>query len=146
MDSRRPPIRRGAWLKQFLDANLFIFAFYEQGRKGERAKNILDEIVRGNTSAATSALVLDEVMRAITRNHSSSEIPSVIEKIYDVPNLVVLSVDAEAPRLAMDLMKKYELKPRDAFHVATMLQNDIGTIVSDDADFDCVKEIKRKPI
>ncbi|MEW5955294.1 MAG: type II toxin-antitoxin system VapC family toxin [Candidatus Micrarchaeota archaeon] len=133
-------------MNYFLDTNLFIFAFYEKSAKGERAQNILDEIVRGKARAATSALVLDEVMWAITKNYSSTEIPSVIERVYDVPNVVVIGVDAEAPRLAIEVMKKYGLKPRDAFHAATMLQNEIFTIVSDDADFDRVKEIKRKPI
>ena len=42
-------------------------------------------------------------------------------------------------------MKQYKaLKPRDAIHLATALKAGASTIVSDDADFDNIKEIKRK--
>jgi len=40
-------------------------------------------------------------------------------------------------------MEKYELKPRDAFHAATALENKIRTIVSYDEGFDKLNMIKR---
>ncbi|OQX53472.1 MAG: hypothetical protein B5M48_03285 [Candidatus Omnitrophica bacterium 4484_213] len=38
---------------------------------------------------------------------------------------------------------KAGIKPRDAIHLATMLEHGIFTIVSNDADFDKVQEIER---
>jgi len=43
-------------------------------------------------------------------------------------------------------MERYPLKPRDAIHAATALAEEASTILSDDADFDAVKELHRKPL
>ena len=44
-------------------------------------------------------------------------------------------------------MKSYEsLKPRDAIHLSAALSVNVSTIVSDDSDFDDVKEIKRNAL
>lgn len=40
-------------------------------------------------------------------------------------------------------MEKYKLKPRDAIHAATAIENKINTMVSYDRDFDNVIEIRR---
>jgi len=40
-------------------------------------------------------------------------------------------------------MENYRIKPRDAIHAATALENKITNIVSYDKDFDELKEIKR---
>jgi len=42
-----------------------------------------------------------------------------------------------------NLWIKYEIKPRDAIHAATALENGIEIIVSYDRDFDKLEEIKR---
>jgi predicted nucleic acid-binding protein len=43
-------------------------------------------------------------------------------------------------------MGKYNLSPRDAIHLASALSRKAIAIVSDDEDFDQIKEIKRIPI
>ena len=52
-------------------------------------------------------------------------------------------VSSLTPLTALEFMEKYKLKPRDAFHVAIMENFGIKEIVSDDSDFDKVREIKR---
>ncbi|MEW6222967.1 MAG: hypothetical protein AB1476_06695 [Candidatus Hadarchaeota archaeon] len=44
---------------------------------------------------------------------------------------------------AIDLTEKYGLKPRDATHAACSLNHAIFSMISDDLDFDAVKELKR---
>jgi len=43
-------------------------------------------------------------------------------------------------------MAKYKLSPRDSIHIASALSKKTKTIVSDDEDFDHIKEIKRTPL
>ena len=43
-------------------------------------------------------------------------------------------------------MEKYNLSPRDSIHVASALNKKAPIIVSDDEDFDQIKEVKRKPL
>jgi predicted nucleic acid-binding protein len=40
-------------------------------------------------------------------------------------------------------MERYGLKPRDAIHAATAMENRITVIVSYDKDFDRIRELKR---
>ena len=44
---------------------------------------------------------------------------------------------------AQKLIKFYNIKPRDALHAATALLQGSNEIISDDIDFDKIKEIKR---
>ena len=49
----------------------------------------------------------------------------------------------EVITLARDLMEKYSLHPRDAIHAASTLYSGAEVIMSDDSDFDKVRDIKR---
>ena len=48
--------------------------------------------------------------------------------------------------MAQSLMDKYKLSPRDSIHVASALSRKATIIISDDEDFDQIKEIKRTPL
>jgi len=40
-------------------------------------------------------------------------------------------------------MEKYDLKPRDAIHLSAAIEHGVFTIISEDKDFDKIKEIER---
>ena len=82
-------------------------------------------------------------MWVIVKLQRKNILRQVIEDIYAMPNLEVRGVPSLTPVSALDFMEKYNLKPRDAFHIAIMKQFHLTEIVSDDADFDRVKGIKR---
>jgi predicted nucleic acid-binding protein len=60
--------------------------------------------------------------------------------------LTFLDVNDEILWSAYNLAKRYRLNPRDVIHLACALNHGIFTIVSEDKDFDKVKEIKRKSL
>jgi predicted nucleic acid-binding protein len=91
----------------------------------------------------TCALTLDEIMWVMIKNKKKEVLRDTIEDIYAVPNLTIKEVPASIPLDALLLMEQFDLKPRDAFHVAVMKSNGISEIASDDPDFDKVKGIKR---
>ena len=64
-------------------------------------------------------------------------------RFLEFPNLKFLKVDGPTVSRAQELISKYEIKPRGAIHAACALENGIKEIVSDDPDFDEVKELKR---
>ena len=127
----------------YLDANFFIFALLDQTKKGEKAREIQKEIIEGKNFAITSPLAMDEVIWVLLKNNKQHLIRKTIEDIYSTPNLNVREVSPLIPLTALEFMEKYKLKPRDAFHAAIMENFRIREIVSDDSDFDKVKEIKR---
>lgn len=126
----------------YLDANFFIFAKFSEKQKGIRAREILQSITMGER-ALTSVLAIDEVMWVLRKEGWQEAMRPFVEEIYTVKNLEVREVPALVPLRALDVMEAHNLRPRDAFHVAIMEEFGINHIVTDDADFDRVKGIKR---
>ena len=60
-----------------------------------------------------------------------------------VPDLAFVGVDEKVVLRAQDLVEMYRLRPRDAVHVSTAMLLGEREMVSDDADLDSVKDIKR---
>ena len=58
-------------------------------------------------------------------------------------NLTFLVVDDLLLRQPYEFIKKYRLDPRDAIPLSCAFVNGIFTLVSDDGDFDTVKEVER---
>lgn len=85
-------------------------------------------------------------MWVLIKNNRRSELKSVVEDIYSIPNLDVKPVSSLIPLRAIDFIEQNGLRPRDAIHAAIMEELGIGEIVSDDADFDRIPSIKRIPI
>jgi len=42
-----------------------------------------------------------------------------------------------------DILENTNIEPRDALHIACMLNNGLSTILSEDKDFDRIKNVKR---
>ena len=127
----------------YLDANFFVFAVVDNTRKGEKAREIQADIISGKLSAFTSVLALDEVMWVLKKNNKSHLLRKTIEDIYATPNIIVREVPSLTALHALNNIDNFNLRPRDAFHLAIMEYLQIITIVSDDADFDKIKTIKR---
>lgn len=128
---------------KYLDANFLVFALLDNTDMGESARALQEEIAKGKHSAVTSSLTIDEILWVLVRNKKTELVSEVIDDIYLMPNLTILPTSASAPKNAVRYMQKYELKPRDAIHLAVMEEHGITEIVSDDVDFDRVRGIKR---
>lgn len=62
--------------------------------------------------------------------------------MLELLNLEIIGIKPETLRKALAIMEKYRLKPRDAIHIASMLEKEVFTIITEDSDFKKVKEIK----
>ncbi len=131
---------------KYLDANFFVFALLDNTKLGENARALQQEIVEGKHSTVTSSLTLDEILWVLVRNNRRELIEEAIDDIYHMPNLTVVATSAAAPKIAVKYMQKYNLKPRDAIHLAVMEELKIKEIISDDVDFDKVQGIRRARI
>lgn len=126
----------------YLDANFFIFANFSKEKQALKAREILKEIEDGR-KAVTSVLALDEVMWTLIKMKLKGEIRAIIEEIYSIKNLEIKETPKLTPLRALDFMESYNLRPRDAFHLAVMEEFNIKEIVTDDNDFDEVSWINR---
>jgi predicted nucleic acid-binding protein len=92
----------------------------------------------------TDILVLDELLY-VSRKKYSIPYDVTIEFIESciLPYISILNLGEDEYNRAVDIIKRYNLKPSDAIHAGAMLSNDIDLIVSEDKEFDRIREIRR---
>jgi predicted nucleic acid-binding protein len=123
----------------FVDANFLIYLnLGVKEIEGYYLKLLSEE------SLATNPLVLDEVIY-VSKKKYGVRLEDTLDFLDNVvlPNSVVLPLTINEYRRAREVMLKYSLNPSDALHVAVMLNNSIRRILSEDTDFDRVKEVER---
>lgn len=128
-----------AKMKFFLDSNLFIFAEVSKEEIGEVARGVIRKLEA--FVGVINSLIIDEIVWNVKKEIDFPTAIRVGEKIFELP-LKIISVNPETVLRALKLMKKYRLKPRDAIHTASMLENNISTIITEDPDFKKIREIK----
>ncbi|MFQ5712179.1 MAG: type II toxin-antitoxin system VapC family toxin [Candidatus Geothermarchaeales archaeon] len=126
----------------YLDSNLFVFALLDKTRRGDDTRKFLGEL-HEKQRAITSSLTFDEIMWVLIKNRKKHLLRTAIEGIYSIVNLEIVGVSPLIPILALELMEKYDIMPRDAFHAAVMQIKNEKEIVTDDKDFDRIDGIKR---
>jgi len=127
----------------YIDANIFVYAIINNDNKGEVCRNILREVAFNKLKAFTSYLTWDEVIYVVKKEKNKDIAIMEGSKLLSFPNLNFIRVDKQIIFLAQKLIKNYNLNPRDSIHAATALIIGAKEIISDDQDFDVIKEIKR---
>jgi predicted nucleic acid-binding protein len=123
----------------FLDANFIIYL--NLGVK--EVVNFYIKVLQEDR-LALDPLVIDEVIYISKKkyNVNFNDTISFLDEVV-LPNSLILPIRKEDYDKAKELILQYNLKPSDAFHVAIMLNNSISKIISEDKDFDRIKEIER---
>ncbi len=123
----------------FVDANFLIYLNLGVKEVEDYYLKLLSE-----ESLATDPLVLDEVIY-VSKKKYGVRLEDTLDFLDNIvlPNSVVLPVTINEYRRAREVMLKYSVSPSDALHVAVMLNNSIRRVLSEDRDFDRVKEVER---
>lgn len=129
----------------YLDANVFIYAAIgiPVDRKVVSAKELLKKIVRGEMRAVTSFLSWDEFVWIVRKIEGSNVAKEKGREFLLMPNLKFCIVDERVIIKSQEIVERYNLHPRDAIHAASAIVYDVEGIVSDDPDFDSIRELKR---
>ena len=131
----------------YIDSNVFLYpVLYNDIRESENARKILSEIERKNIQAYTSTLTWDEVSYVVEMIFGKTDSIEVGKRFLNFPFLRFIPVDDEIIRRSQVIREKYNLKPRDSIHLSCAIERNISEIITDDADFDGIKEITRVPI
>ena len=124
-------------MKVFIDTNLFVYLNANvEDELSERLDRFYTELVKAHETY-TNVLVLDELIHVSKRKYgvSYSETISFIEDVV-LPAVRVLSLTFDDYLTAREIILKYGLRPSDALHIATIQNNGLQAIVSEDEDFD----------
>jgi predicted nucleic acid-binding protein len=130
----------------YIDSNIFIYpVIYDEDAISEskNCKSFLLKIASGGVEAYTSVITWDEVTWIVRRILGVEASVALGRKFLRFPNLKILGIRKTTILKAQEVMEKYRLRPRDAIHAATAIENKITTIVSYDRGFDSVSGLKR---
>ncbi len=130
----------------YIDSNVFLYpVLYDSEAvvEARKSKEFLLKIAQGGVEACTATVTWDEVVWVIRKIFAFDPSMEVGKKLLSFPNLRLLGVKNGTIYTAQELMEKYKIKPRDAIHAATALENKVTEIVSYDKDFDEINGINR---
>ncbi len=124
-------------MRIFIDASLII---YLNVRLPDEEAEIIDSFwldLVSNNILYTNVLVLDEAIY-VSKKKYNVEYDDTIELIDKaiIPYVNILPIRTDEYVKAKEIMRKYKLKPSDAIHVATIINNGLQAIATEDRDFD----------
>ncbi|MCL4333846.1 MAG: type II toxin-antitoxin system VapC family toxin [Candidatus Thermoplasmatota archaeon] len=107
------------------------------------SKDILSSIEKKDLQAYTSTLTWDEISYVAEKLLGRSDAIEIGRKFMNFPGLRFIIMDEEVMRRSQMMREKYNLKPRDAIHLSSAIGRNIRKIITDNRDFDNIKEIER---
>jgi len=138
---------------RFLDANVFIYAYYKPKRQltqkerqmKEQAKKIISNVSQGKEEVTTTVVQMSEIVNILKHGMPLDQLANIIRGLFILDNVKIIGVTAEAYFAAAELGVDLKLEANDALAVDVMRQNEINEIYSFDEDFDQIEGITRLP-
>lgn len=138
---------------RFLDANVFIYAYYRpkrqltqiEKRMKDEAKRIIHEVSQGREEVTLTVVHLSEVVNILKHGMPIEELAKVVLGLFMLDNVEIRGVSRETYFAAAELGVDLKLDPNDALAVDFMRLNNIREIYSFDEDFDGIEGISRVP-
>lgn len=132
----------------YLDTNILILLQNQNFTNHQQTKLIFSKFLKEGFQLFISSLVIDEYLYNTYRLIEAEKSKKLIllkkgfNKILKIPNINLVNppLEFKKHKKIVDLMHKYNLKPRDAYHLFIMLENKIKYLATFDSDFDKVFE------
>jgi len=128
----------------YFDSNIIIYAILDDTETGDWARDILDKVQNEEMPACTSFLTFDEVLYKVRKVKGFDIAIKNMEAFLTMPNMRFIDVNDGVIWKALELIKEYNLLPRDSIHAATAFIAGAESVYSEDVDFDRIRGLKRK--
>lgn len=130
-------------MRAFLDTNVFLSAAGSAHAEKEACVSVLRRVASGSLEATTNSEVVQEILYVLARRGRREDAVVLARRVASLfPDLLPVTRDDVLG--ACDLVERYPgLAVRDAIHAASMLRNGIKRVISVDADFDQIRELRR---
>ena len=125
----------------FIDTNVFLYAAGADNPLRKPCQQVLQDAVSGAVEGVTSTEVVQEILYVLIRRGLKEKALVLAGEILHLfPEL--LPVTRPDMQRTTELLREHpDIQVRDALHVATMLNNGIGRIVSADRDFEKISGV-----
>lgn len=133
----------------YLDANVLVYYKNEDSPFFEKARKLIEQLLKQDSRLFVSPLVLDEFLfqfqillrnKRVKRNKLFTLLDKALRDILDLPNLFIVNPPSTKKNQLkiLSFMNEFGLRPRDSYHLLTMLENNIHFFVTFDNDFKAV--------
>ncbi len=138
---------------RFLDANVFIYAYYKpkkqltekENQMKQHAKTIISNVSKGKEDIMITVVHVSEVANILKHGMPQDQLTAIIRGLFMLDNVKIMDVTKDAYFAATELGEDLKLEPNDALAVDVMRQNDIAEIYSFDEHFNQIDGITRQP-
>ena len=139
---------------RFLDANIFIYAYYKPKRTltekeeaiKEESKNIITNISAGKEQVLTTVVHISEIVNILKNGMTKDLLTKTILDLFMLDNVIIKDVTKEEYFAAVAIGEDLKLEPNDALAIDVMRQNGVKEIYSFDEHFNEISDITRLPI
>ncbi|MEK6800746.1 MAG: type II toxin-antitoxin system VapC family toxin [Nanoarchaeota archaeon] len=126
-----------------IDANIFLEVLLDQ-EKASSCKKILEDIRKGKTKAIITNFTIDSIIIIMNRNKTDlSSIELFIKSLLSYQGLTIYQINFKDRLNALKLIEKYNLDYEDAITLQSAISTNNKELLSFDAHFDKVEEIRR---
>lgn len=138
---------------RFLDANVFIYAYYKPKKQltqkekqmKDYAKKIISVVSQGKEEVMMTVVHLSEAVNILKHGMPLEQLTNVVLGLFMLDNVKIRGVSREAYFAATEFGGDLKLDPNDALAVDVMRLSNIKEIYSFDEDFDKMGGILRLP-
>lgn len=138
---------------RFLDANVFVYAYYKPKRTltekeetaKEEAKRIVRNISTGKEQVLTTVVHVSEIVNILKNGMPKEALTQTIQGLFMLDNIVILDVTRAEYFAAIAIGDDLKLEPNDALAVDIMRERGIKEIYSFDEHFNRVSGVTRLP-
>jgi predicted nucleic acid-binding protein len=128
----------------YLDSSTLIHAIDKSAEYHNQCLNILTKAARGQINTATSLETLEETLFILSKLTTTTTAIRATRDFLRMKKIRKCEMHSTVLEKALEIIETTPLKrPKDAINVATMLENQILTIISEDKDYDKVNLIQR---
>lgn len=130
--------------KCFLDSNILVYFKDSLSVDYKHASQKILKLVSSDTELYISPLILDEFLYVFRSVLMRKKIPQLYKElqraVVEILQLPLLSIvnpplTSHQQLHVVEYMEEYSLKPRDAYHLLTIISNNIDSFATLDTDF-----------
>ena len=138
---------------KFLDANVFIYAYYKprkplsekEKHMKEQAKKIIADVSEGKEEVIMTVIHISEVANILKYGMSREKLTEVMRGLFMLDNLKIIGVSRAQYFAAVELGDDLKLDLNDALAADVMQQNSVKEICSFDEHFAHLDGITKLP-
>src|SRR3990170_6850906 len=128
----------------FLDSTTLIHAIDKNAEYHDECLNVITRAAKGQINTATSLETLEETLFILSKLTTTTTALRATQDFLKITKIRKLEMNQTILEQALEIIETTPLKrPKDAINVATMLEHDIQTIISEDKEYDKAGLINR---